>query len=285
MIKRIVAYSFIAAMMMACGSDGDGGESADAESANMKNEATASGAEGNIITTASGLQYEILQQGTGDKPNAGDLVSVHYTGTLKSNGEKFDSSLDRGEPISFPVGTGRVIPGWDEGIMLLNKGAKARLTIPANLAYGAQDRPGIPANSVLVFEVEMMDITKPEKHEVYKTDGLEKKTTASGLEYYIIEEGTGAQAKAGDAVSVHYYGYFKATGERFDDSYSRGQPFQFPLGAGRVIPGWDEGLALLKEGAKAKLVIPYNLAYGEAGSGPIPPKSDLVFDVWLKKLN
>ena len=105
--------------------------------------------------------------------------------------------------------------------------------------------------------------------------------TQSGLEYIEVETGTGAQAKAGDTVSVHYTGKFQ-DGKVFDSSISRGEPISFPLGMGSVIKGWDEGIALMKVGGKAQLVIPPSLAYGERGaSGVIPPNATLVFDVEL----
>jgi FKBP-type peptidyl-prolyl cis-trans isomerase len=105
--------------------------------------------------------------------------------------------------------------------------------------------------------------------------------TASGLEYIEVEAGTGAQAEAGKTVSVHYTGKFQ-DGKVFDSSVSRGEPITFPLGAGRVIKGWDEGIALMKVGGKAQLVIPPHLAYGERGAGGvIPPNATLVFDVEL----
>ncbi|MDB3977465.1 peptidylprolyl isomerase [Flavobacteriaceae bacterium] len=108
--------------------------------------------------TDSGLYYKIIQKGEGVKPTAGQTVSVHYKGMLPE-GSTFDSSYDRGKPIDFPVGMGRVIAGWDEGIMLLNKGDKARFVIPSDLGYGAQGAGGvIPPNATLIFDVELMDI-------------------------------------------------------------------------------------------------------------------------------
>src|SRR5262245_2299010 len=99
--------------------------------------------EGKVVTTASGLQYEDLKEGTGEAAKAGDTVSVHYTGTLKSNGKKFDSSLDRNEPFDFPLGAGKVIKGWDEGVAGMKVGGKRKLTIPAKLAYGEKGFPPV----------------------------------------------------------------------------------------------------------------------------------------------
>lgn len=111
------------------------------------------------------------------------------------------------------------------------------------------------------------------------------KTTASGLKYVVHEEGTGAQAEAGKTVSVHYYGVLASDGTPFDNSFARGAAFTFPLGQGQVIPGWDEGLALLKEGSKATFFIPAALAYGEMGAPPtIPANSELLFYVELNKV-
>lgn len=117
-------------------------------------------ANANIKTTASGLQYEVVKEGTGAKPKATDVVSVHYTGTL-INGTKFDSSVDRGQPAEFPLNG--VIPGWTEGLQLMSVGSKYKFYIPSELAYGARDQGPIPANSVLIFDVELLDIKKEEK--------------------------------------------------------------------------------------------------------------------------
>ena len=108
-------------------------------------------------TTDSGLKYIMLEEGTGNSPMSGQNVSVHYTGYLL-DGTKFDSSYDRGEPITFPLGQGRVIKGWDEGISLLKVGGKAKFIIPPDLAYGSRAIGPIPANSILIFEVELVDI-------------------------------------------------------------------------------------------------------------------------------
>jgi FKBP-type peptidyl-prolyl cis-trans isomerase FkpA len=106
-------------------------------------------------------------------------------------------------------------------------------------------------------------------------------TTDSGLQYEDLTEGTGAAAKAGDSVEVHYTGWL-TNGKKFDSSLDRGKPFAFSLGAGRVIKGWDEGVAGMKVGGKRKLLIPAALGYGARGAaGVIPPNADLVFEVEL----
>lgn len=108
-----------------------------------------------ITVTDSGLQYEVIEAGEGDKPAATDTVTVHYTGTLV-DGTKFDSSVDRGEPAQFPLN--RVIPGWTEGVQLMSPGAKYRFYIPYNLAYGEQGAGSIPPFATLIFDVELISI-------------------------------------------------------------------------------------------------------------------------------
>jgi FKBP-type peptidyl-prolyl cis-trans isomerase len=112
----------------------------------------------NLTTTASGLQYKDVTVGSGTEAKEGDTVSVHYTGWL-TDGTKFDSSVDRGQPFSFPLGAGSVIPGWDEGVAGMKEGGKRILVIPSNLGYGTSGAPGvIPPNATLIFEVELLDV-------------------------------------------------------------------------------------------------------------------------------
>ena len=114
-----------------------------------------------VTVTESGIQYEVLTTGEGDTPLATDTVKVHYKGTFL-NGETFDSSYDRGEPAVFPLN--RVIKGWTEGVQLMPVGAKYKFTIPSDLAYGPNGNPpSIPGNSVLQFEIELLEIQKAEE--------------------------------------------------------------------------------------------------------------------------
>lgn len=110
-----------------------------------------------VVTTKSGMQYQILKKGNGKRPTANSTVKVHYTGKLL-NGKVFDSSVERGEPMEFPVGA--VIPGWTEGLQLMDEGSKYMLYIPYNLAYGENPVGDIPPGSTLIFEVELIEIVK-----------------------------------------------------------------------------------------------------------------------------
>lgn len=220
----------------------------------------------------SELKIEEIVVGEGDEVKDGDWVSVHYTGCLK-DGTKFDSSLDRGEPIEFPLGGGMVIPGWEQGIRGMRVGGKRKLVIPPELAYG-EDGAGdvIPPNAVLVFDVEVVGARSNQ----YPEEG--------DLEIEELEAGTGAEAVPGDTVSVHYTGWLE-DGTKFDSSLDRGEPIEFPLGVGYVIPGWDQGLVGMKEGGRRRLTIPSHLAYGANGAGGvIPPFATLVFEVNLVRV-
>lgn len=113
-----------------------------------------------VVTTESGLKYEDIIVGTGNSPKKGDIVIVHYTGRFE-NGEKFDSSLDRGRPFEFRIGMGQVIKGWDEGVLSMKAGGKRKLTIPGELGYGKNGisqggKTIIPPNATLLFDVEFL---------------------------------------------------------------------------------------------------------------------------------
>jgi peptidylprolyl isomerase len=222
---------------------------------------------------ASGLEYVDEKEGTGETPNAGQTVIVHYTGWLWENnakGKKFDSSKDRNAPFVFPVGGGRVIKGWDEGVATMKVGGIRKLLIPPSLGYGDRGAGGvIPANATLLFEVELLDLMKK---------------TKSGLEYRDIKVGDGPTPRPGQTCMVHYTGWLwqGAKGKKFDSSVDRGRPFSFPVGEGQVIPGWDEGVATMKVGGKRELLIPPDLGYGARGAGrDIPPNATLIFEVEL----
>ena len=231
------------------------------------------------VTTESGLKYVDTVVGDGELPSIGDKVKVHYTGTLE-DGTKFDSSRDRNRPFEFPLGAGRVIKGWDEGLATMRVGGQRKLIIPPDLGYGTRAAGKIPPNSTLIFDVELLEIVKQFKDTDFDLPGKEI-VLESGLRIIEHIKGNGDNPKSGQKVTVHYSGFLQ-TGTKFDSSHDRGKPFEFILGQGQVISGWDEGIAQLKKGGKSTLIIPPDLGYGEKGAGGvIPPNSTLLFEVEL----
>ncbi len=241
-------------------------------------------------STESGIYYSISKEGTGGHPDSLHMVNTHYKG-YRLDGKIFDSSYDRGEPITFPLNG--VIKGWQEAIPLLKKGGKGTFIIPSHLAYGVRGAGAdIPPNTVLIFDVELMDFYREEEKvarqkkidqenilKYLKDNGLKAEKTLSGIHYIIEKAGSGAEVKETSFVKVHYKGSL-LNGKVFDSSYERNEPSMFPLN--RVVKGWQEAIPLLKKGGKGKFLIPSHLAYGERGAGEvIPPNSVLVFEVEL----
>ena len=235
--------------------------------------------------TESGLSYLTLQAGSGEaQPSERARVKVHYTGWM-TNGDMFDSSVARGEPITFPLNG--VIPGWTEGVQTMVVGEKKRFWIPGDLAYGERaTRPGMPYGT-LVFDVELLSFEEPPPPPQVPEDVAEAPAdatvTASGLAYRTLQTGEGTvHPTAASKVSVHYTGWM-TDGEMFDSSVVRGEPTSFPLN--RVIPGWTEGVQTMVVGEKKRFWIPGDLAYGEHPTRPGMPYGTLVFDVELLSID
>lgn len=228
------------------------------------------------VKTASGLEYTITSKGTGKKAQIGDKVKVHYTGKL-TNDTVFDSSVSRGQPFEFKLGAGQVIKGWDEAFQILEVGDKATIKFGPELGYGDRAMGKIPANSVLIFDVELISVT--EGIRPYDVKGKDSVKTASGLKYIMVQANKGGEpAVAGTKVVANYSAFF-LDGKMFDSSLERGQPLKANVGKGQLFPGLDEAISLMKKGEKARFIIPSKLAFGEQGAGPIPGNADIVFDL------
>lgn len=236
------------------------------------------------VVLPCGLEYTITHKGNGPLPKAGeDKSTVLYKGYITGDTSKvFDASSRHGnQPYGFHPGRGgEVIAGWDTVGKYLHAGDRAIVKIPAKMAYGAMSRPGIPANSDLTFEMEIVDvIAKPVK---WDGKGKDTITTPSGLKLVMFEKHPdSALVKQGQTVTVNYSGYL-LNGFMFDSSVDRGQPYSYVVGRSPMIAGWAEAINLLHEGEKAQIIVPYQLAYGAQGRPPqIPGKSDLIFDMHL----
>lgn len=249
-----------------------------------------------LVEVKDGITKELLTEGTGDNPEKGEEVTVHYTGTL-TDGTVFDSSVKRGDKFKFKIGVGQVIQCWDKGVMSMKIGEKAILHCPAGQAYGATGAGGvIPPNADLLFEVELFQsgTKKPKKEDLKKEEekpeqAEEKKNEkdskmvdiSDGITKEILVVGTGASPKKSDKVVVHYTGKL-TDGKVFDSSVDRGDKFSFTIGVGQVIKCWDKGVMSMKVGEKSILHCPADQSYGASGAGRIiPPNADLIFEVEL----
>lgn len=232
-------------------------------------------------TTDSGLKYEVLAEGEGDLVTAEDAFILEYA-LWTSSGTLLDCSVDSGQQIRGKTGD-MALAFLREAPLLMKKGTRLRLEVPAALAFGNRGMPGLPAGSTTVWELHLVERIAPMPVPAFSATPADKlQKTESGLGYEVIKEGTGKSPKMGDPVTVHYAGWL-TDGTLFDASYSRGEPATFVLG--QVIQGWNEGLQLMKEGGVYKFTIPADLGYGARGAPPsIPPGATLVFQVELLKV-
>ena len=252
----------------------------------------------------SGLSYVMHKSNKGPKLKLDDVVTLNLKYITSKDSIVFDS-WKMGKPIQLKIAKASFKGDLMDGLSLLSVGDSASFLINADSLFTktfAAPRPAfIDSSSFLSFTVKIISTTtdaalkaeelKAEKENAMKENEMiakyiaEKQITpsksSSGLMYIISEPGTGEQAQAGKTVKVHYTGRL-LDGTKFDSSLDRSDPIEFKLGQGMVIKGWDEGIALLKVGGKALLIIPSNLAYGSRGAGGvIPPFSPLTFEVEL----
>jgi len=265
--------------------------------------------------SATGVYVITQNPGAGRAIQKADFVKINLT-VSSVDGKKIFSTLDQNKPITFEYGQPFDTKGFDEAVAAMKKGSKATVLVPSTMGFGdkgKKDMNGadiISPYSPVVYEIEVLDLkTKAENEKAQKDEAanakkladeakakepvliqqylkdnkISAKPTASGLYYIEKVKGKGANAKSGNKVKVHYTGKL-FSGKVFDSSLTRQpvQPFEFTLGQGQVIPGWDEGIALMSAGGKATLVIPSKLGYGDRGAGSdIPAYASLVFDVEL----
>jgi len=244
-----------------------------------------------------------LIEGIGRIVFEGDEVSVQYVGYDYETGKKFASSWDEGKPLTFTLGDGEVIEGWESGLEDLEGGDRRELVIPPDMTKGSNP-PGIPQGRTVVFVVEPVPYpvkakagkvaakpAKKAKKPAKKVTKPAKKTKPKvvppkgpppkKLVVKDLEEGSGPAAKKGDEVTVQYVGVGYESGKQFDASWDRGEPFTFTLGGNGVIQGWEQGVEGMKAGGRRELVIPPDLAYGSEGAGTIAPNATLVFVIDL----
>jgi FKBP-type peptidyl-prolyl cis-trans isomerase len=246
-----------------------------------------------VVTLKSGLKYNEVKVGTGAEAKTGNLVEIHFKGWIIKDSSNLysDWSVDStkkadliadsyamNQPMKFVLGTESFIKGSEEGIVGMKAGGQRTIVIPSNCAYGSQGMGPVPPNSNIRVLVELVSAKEATTAKMWDVDSTLFKTTASGLKYAIIKEGEGDFVTKEKQTTVHYTG-FLLDGTRFDSSVERDEPFTFVAGVGQVIPGWDEGVQLMKKGSKAKFIVPANLAYGDRDLGKIPPNSTLIFDV------
>ena len=235
-------------------------------------------------TPPTELLIEDLVVGSGSPVGVGDFLIMDYVGVSYSTGLQFDASWDRGSPFPFELGAGRVIQGWDQGIIGMSVGGRRSLTIPPELAYGenGSGSGSIGPNETLVFVVDLI-ASVPANLEKPSEELTSEPTTE--LETNDIAEGSGAIVQPGNVVYIHYVGVAASTGEQFDSSWDRGRSefIGYISGTGNIIQGLDEGLLGMQVGGRRTVVIPPDLAYGEngAGDGLIAPNETLIFTVDL----
>jgi len=257
--------------------------------------------------TESGMYYRYLTQNEGETAKLGDVVEIDLAYYLMR--ESGDSLLYTTESLpepAFDLVREPSFPGdLYDGFAMMHKGDSMSFIMSADSVFRRQfHAPIVPEfvtpGSMLRWEVKMKDIMTEEEfnaRQVAKEEaafaeaqqvldaflaenGIDATPTESGLVYVCTKPGKGAQPQAGQTVKVHYTGKL-LDGTVFDSSVERGEPISFPLGTGYVIPGWDEGIALMKKGETGLLYIPAKLAYGGRNAGPIPPYSNLIFEVEL----
>jgi peptidylprolyl isomerase len=249
------------------------------------------GLEPDVLLPSSALKWKNImpgieifdeKEGGGAELRQGMELIFHYTGWLV-NGHKFGSSKDLGKASKTVLGMGKLVKGLELGLESIKQGGVRWLRLSPIMAYGPAAMTNIPPNSALIFRIQAdtvhFDAELAASMDFFpNAQSIKWQDAKEGLKYFVEKEGAGEAKKIGDNVRVHYTGWL-SDGAKFDSSRERGEPIALELGAGRVIRGWDLGLAGMKPGEKRLLLIPPSLGYGSRGGGPIPPNATLIFAV------
>jgi FKBP-type peptidyl-prolyl cis-trans isomerase len=253
--------------------------------------------------SSTGLYYKFYQQNEGENPQIMDVLDVMLSCSINDTAVIIPENR-----MILPMMESLFAGDIYEGFKMMHKGDSASFMVRADSTFitlfGSPMPNVFSIDDLMRFEIRLNDFypesemqakqieymkenysaetAKAEQKlsEYFKNNNITAKETASGLNYVITKEGNGEKPSVGTLIKVHYTGKL-LDGTVFDSSVNRNEPFQFVLGIGQVIPGWDEGLQLLSKGSKAVLYIPYYLAYGDRGAGTIPPFSTLIFEVEL----
>jgi len=271
--------AFFVVLFVSCNSDSDDSFPKDYTEINEQEIIEYIGANNLDATrTNSGLYYDIDELGEGAAITATSDVSIRFK-ALYLDGSILDETTESGLSINLQ----NSIPGLTEGLQHFREGGSGTLLIPSSLAFGSTDYNGIPAGSVIIFEIEVIDYDVENEQEIVgyiEANDLNAIESGTGLYYVIEEQGTGEQPTETSNVTVAYKGYF-TDDTVFDESSQDGVSFDLD----KVIPGWTEGIQYFKEGGSGKLLIPSSLAYGKFGKQSIPGGAVLIFDVNLKSVN
>lgn len=261
-----------------------------------------------VAPTESGIYIIEKEKGSGPVVKEGDRIKAHFNIATVS-GIQLYNSIEAGEPLSVEIGKRFDNEGVTEALATMRKGSKATVIVPSDLAFGREGRGDmVPPYTTMVYDIEVVELTTKEEFEkqqeqqeremkqkeeqsrtgekgniqqYMQENNLEGTPTPSGLYYIEQVKGDGPKPEAGQKVKVHYTGTL-LDGSKFDSSVDRGEPFEFQLGMGQVIKGWDEGVAMMNVGSKGLLIVPFELAYGSRDMGDrIPAYSTLVFEVEL----
>jgi peptidylprolyl isomerase len=216
------------------------------------------------VGTTSGLRYIILQAGTGEAAVAGRYVQIHFVASTLS-GQEIDRS-DPEQPVGYVLWSGRVLRGWDEGVAGMRVGEKRRMILPPELLVGRYPGSVVLPQAPIQFDIELVGVLP-------------------GIRSTTDKPGHGSIARPGDMVRVHYRAFIGRAATAYDNSYDRGEPIEFRIGAGEVIQGWELGVIGMSEGETRTIEIPSYLGYGGRGAaGVIPPGSSLRYTIELLKV-